>query len=73
MCPRRLAEAAGAGTAAGTGGTGALTLTKCCLLEEEKFERTGDYAVVPWGASLTLIRAALADLVTSGEVAWSRD
>jgi hypothetical protein len=77
MCPRRLAEAAGAGTGgggAGGGGAGggALTLTKCCLLEEEKFERTGSYAVVPWGASLTLIRAALADLVTAGEVAWSR-
>lgn len=71
MCPRRLAEAA-CSSGAAAGGTGALTLTKCCLLEEEKFERTGGYAVVPWGASLTLIRAALADLVTSGEVAWSR-
>ncbi|HKA69449.1 MAG TPA: hypothetical protein VKG85_10065 [Actinomycetes bacterium] len=90
MCPRRLAEAAGAvstdaadgpSAAGGThaadgpsavGGSDALTLTKCCLLEEEKFDRSGGFAVVPWGASLTLIRAALADLVRSREVAWSR-
>jgi len=59
MCPRRLAGHP----------NGSLVLTKCCLLEEEKFERVGSCAVVPWGASLTLIRAALADLVTSGEAA----
>jgi hypothetical protein len=70
MCPRRLAETGGSGGA--VGGAGTLTLTKCCLLEEEKFERVGGHTVVPWGASLSLIRAALADLVGSGEVAWSR-
>ncbi|HKA69501.1 MAG TPA: hypothetical protein VKG85_10330 [Actinomycetes bacterium] len=71
MCPRRLAGANGAAGATAAGAADALTLTKCCLLEEEKFERVGRYAVVPWGASLTLIRAALSDLVRSGEVAWT--
>jgi hypothetical protein len=60
MCPRRLA-----GTSPGP------TLTKCCLLEEEAFERNGGCAVVPWGASLTLVKAALADLVSAQEPTWS--
>lgn len=61
MCPRRLA-----------GPTSGLTLTKCCLLEEEAYERTGGCTVVPWGASLTLVKAALVDLVSTVEPAWSR-
>ncbi len=60
MCPRRLA-----------GNTSEATLTKCCLLEEERYERTGRQVVVPWGASLGLIRSALVDLV-SEEAAWLR-
>ena len=58
MCPRRLVNAASAPT-----------LTKCCLLEEEAFERTDQCTVVPWGASLTLVKAALVDLVAAGEPA----
>jgi hypothetical protein len=60
MCPRRLARAASAPT-----------LTKCCLLEVEAFERTNGCAVVPWGASLTLVKSALADLVSAQEQMWS--
>jgi hypothetical protein len=60
MCPRQLA-----------GTDTAPTLTKCCLLEEEAYVRSAASAVVPWGASLTLIRAALGDLV-SAEGAASR-
>jgi hypothetical protein len=58
MCPRRLVEA-----------VSAPTLTKCCLLEDEAFERTGHCTVVPWGASLTLVKAALTDLVSVQEPA----
>jgi hypothetical protein len=58
MCPRRLVEA-----------VSAPTLTKCCLLEDEAFERTGHCTVVPWGASLTLVKAALTDLVSMQEPA----
>lgn len=58
MCPRRLVKAAPVPT-----------LTKCCLLEEEAFERSSHCTVVPWGASLTLVKAALADLVTVQEPA----
>lgn len=56
MCPRQLAGADRAGL-------GAPTLTRCCLLEEERYERSADRVVVPWGASLSLIRTALSDLV----------
>jgi hypothetical protein len=58
MCPRRLVEAASAPT-----------LTKCCLLEDDAFERTDQCTVVPWGASLTLVKAALTDLVSGQEPA----
>jgi hypothetical protein len=58
MCPRRLVKPAPVPT-----------LTKCCLLEEEAYERSSHCTVVPWGASLTLVKAALADLVTVQEPA----
>lgn len=61
-CPRRLA---GAGNRP--------LLTKCCLLEEEEFELVGTRAVLPWGASLTLVRAALGAVVAAAqkEPAWA--
>ncbi len=52
MCPRVL----------GTGGDG-LLLTKCCLLEAD-IELGDDTAVVPWGASLEQVRAALVALIS---------
>jgi hypothetical protein len=55
-CPRRLA---------GEGPVARATLTKCCLLEEEAFDFDGTGAVVPWGASLSLIRAALTEVVAA--------
>jgi len=64
MCPRRLART-------GESAAPAATLTKCCLLEEEAFELDGGCAVVPWGASLALVRAALAGLVAAEERTWS--
>jgi hypothetical protein len=64
MCPRHLArtEDAAPGTA---------TLTRCCLLEEERYERAAHAIVLPWGASISLIRAALTELVPTGAAAWS--
>ena len=61
MCPRLLAttDRAAMGTA---------TLTRCCLLEEERYDRTAGFAVVPWGASLSLIRTALSDLIGDGGI-----
>ena len=59
MCPRRLAASDHAGMSMPT-------LTRCCLLEEERYERAADVAVVPWGASLSLIRTALSDLIGDG-------
>jgi hypothetical protein len=61
MCPRQLAGADGTATST-------LTLTRCCLLEEERYDRTHGYAVVPWGASLSLIRTALFDLIGDGGI-----
>ena len=61
MCPRQLA-------AADRAPTGPPTLTRCCLLEEERYDRTADSAVVPWGASLSLIRTALSDLIGDGGI-----
>jgi hypothetical protein len=61
MCPRQLA-------AADRTATGPPTLTRCCLLEEERYDRTADSAVVPWGASLSLIRTALSDLIGDGGI-----
>jgi hypothetical protein len=54
MCPRRLATP-----------SDTPTMTKCCLLEEEAYERVGQQVTLPWGASLSLVRAALTDLVTT--------
>jgi hypothetical protein len=48
ICPRRRAESTGGGPA----------LAKCCLLERG-IEYSGDTAVVPWGANLDEVRAAL--------------
>ena len=60
-CPRRLFPA--------TTGDGPL-LTKCCLLEDHNADEPG-VAVVPWGASLDLVRQALADLATAADPAWA--
>ena len=61
MCPRELARRRGI---AGP------TLTKCCLLEEE-LEREGDTVVVPWGASLELVRQGLALACRISEPTWA--
>jgi hypothetical protein len=45
-------------------------LTKCCLLENGNCVDQ-DAVVVPWGASLALVRQALADLSTVGEPSWA--
>jgi hypothetical protein len=45
-------------------------LRKCCLLEEHN-ERSDDGVVVPWGASLDLVRQALTDLSLDRVGAWS--
>jgi hypothetical protein len=50
MCPRVLAAARPSTTA--------VTLTKCCLLED-RIEEGGDTVVVPWGASLHQVRQGL--------------
>lgn len=47
MCPRRLA-----------GARDSTTLLKCCLLEFH-IEQDGNTAVVPWGADLAMVEAAL--------------
>jgi len=49
---------------------GEATLTKCCLLENHN-ERDGDCVVVPWGASLALVRQGLAALAETRSPAWS--
>jgi hypothetical protein len=51
ICPRRLA-----------GARAEPTLVKCCLLERG-IERDGQVAVVPWGAELEEVEAALRELV----------
>jgi hypothetical protein len=48
LCPRARAA----------GGPGELLLTKCCLLERD-IQVDGTTAVVPWGANLDEVRAAL--------------
>jgi hypothetical protein len=45
-------------------------LRKCCLLEEHN-ERDDTGVVVPWGASLDLVREALGDLASVGVGSWS--
>jgi hypothetical protein len=44
------------------GGDQGPTLMKCCL-NERGIERSGDRIIVPWGAALEEVRAALRDLV----------
>ena len=69
-CPRRLFTGpSGASGAWGASGDGPL-LTKCCLLEDHNADEAG-VAVVPWGASLELVRRALARLVAAEEPAWA--
>lgn len=45
-------------------------LTKCCLLENDNLT-DGDAVVVPWGASLALVREAVAGLARIGEPSWA--
>jgi hypothetical protein len=46
------------------------TLTRCCLLQEG-VETTGDATVVPWGASLAEVRAAIETVIDRAGVAWT--
>jgi len=57
MCPRNLARRDRART-----GEPAVTLTKCCLLEDEISAADG-LVVVPWGASLAQVKQGLARAV----------
>jgi hypothetical protein len=50
--------------------SGTPVLTKCCLLEDHS-EVDGDAVVVPWGASLDLVREALETLATANHPSWS--
>ncbi len=52
MCPRKLIK-----------DDGSLTLVKCCLLENN-IEVDGNWAIVPWGATLAQVEEALTALVT---------
>jgi len=61
MCPRLLA-------ATDPAAMGTPTLTRCCQLEEERYDHTAGFAVVPWGASISLIRTALSDLIGVGGI-----
>jgi hypothetical protein len=49
---------------------GTSVLTKCCLLEDHN-EVDGDRVVVPWGASLGLVRQALETLAAAKDPEWS--
>jgi hypothetical protein len=49
---------------------GTPVLTKCCLLEDHN-EIDGDAVVVPWGASLQLVKQALETLASANRPAWS--
>jgi hypothetical protein len=59
-CPRRLFRGSRDGP----------LLTKCCLLEDHNADEPG-VAVVPWGASLELVKQALAALATAEDPAWA--
>lgn len=61
-CPRKLFPPDGGGP----------LLTKCCLLENAN-QANGDGAsvAVPWGASLALVKQALADLATVADPTWA--
>jgi hypothetical protein len=58
MCPRQRPHDAGTPV-----------LTKCCLLED-RIERDGDRVVVPWGASLGQVHAALCEVAGRWEPEW---
>ena len=58
ICPRARPEIAGP------------LLTKCCLLENDIVVEAGQ-AIVPWGASLEQISAALAALAQAWEPTWA--
>ncbi len=60
-CPRKLFPPDGAGP----------LLTKCCLLENANQPDGLSTMVVPWGASLALVKQALADLATAADPAWA--
>jgi hypothetical protein len=49
---------------------GQSVLAKCCLLEEHN-EVDGSTVTVPWGASLVLVKEALARLAASAPSSWS--
>jgi len=66
MCPRNLARRDRART-----GEPAVTLTKCCLLEDEISVADG-LVVVPWGASLAQVRQGLARAVAEPGTAAAR-
>lgn len=60
-CPRRLLDGADRSWLGGEV-TGPV-LSRCCMLEEG-MQRRGDTVMVPWGATLAEVRAALAALAT---------
>lgn len=86
MCPRKLAPVEDAEhklplsppssppVEGKEGGSGSLTLLKCCLLESH-IEVNGNLAVVPWGANLAQVEAALKALVANdhGNQSWTFD
>jgi hypothetical protein len=45
-------------------------LTKCCLLEDDN-RTDGTRVAVPWGASLALVRDAVAQLAVAADPAWA--
>ena len=49
---------------------GGSTLTRCCLIQYG-IETDGQARLVPWGASLAEVRAAIELLVESSEVTWT--
>ena len=49
---------------------GQSVLAKCCLLEEQN-DVEGSTVTVPWGASLVLVREALATLASAAHPSWS--
>jgi hypothetical protein len=59
ICPRQRLTADGPGT-----------LTRCCLLQEG-FESESSGTVVPWGASLAEVRAAIETIVDRSGIVWT--
>jgi hypothetical protein len=64
LCPDRLTAA--------DPGSGPLTLLRCCLLERG-IRVEGNRAVVPWGANLSEVQAALRALTLSSSPSMSRN